>query len=104
MLLVEDSAVNQEVAVAMLKDLGCEVRLAENGREAVTAVSVRRIKEPSDASSNPALRAAANSASVHPNKAASRGASNPCRTLKSGCAAAWANLFQGQTSWQSSQP
>ena len=41
-LLVEDSAVNQEVAVAMLKDLGCEVRLAENGREAVTAVSRRR--------------------------------------------------------------
>jgi two-component system sensor histidine kinase/response regulator len=41
-LLVEDSAVNQEVAVAMLKDLGCDVRLAENGREAVTAVSRRR--------------------------------------------------------------
>jgi CheY-like chemotaxis protein len=41
-LLVEDSAVNQEVAVAMLKGLGCEVRLAENGREAVTAVSRRR--------------------------------------------------------------
>ena len=41
-LLVEDSAVNQEVAVAMLKNLGCDVRLAENGREAVSAVSRRR--------------------------------------------------------------
>ena len=37
-LLVEDSAVNQEVALAMLKGLGCEVRLAENGREAIAAV------------------------------------------------------------------
>ncbi len=37
-LLVEDSAVNQEVALAMLKSVGCEVRLAENGREAVAAV------------------------------------------------------------------
>ena len=33
-----------------------------------------------------------------------RGASRPWRTLKSGCAAARANLFQGHTSWQSSQP
>jgi signal transduction histidine kinase/CheY-like chemotaxis protein len=41
-LLVEDSAVNQEVAVAMLKGLGCDVRLAENGREAIDAVSRRR--------------------------------------------------------------
>ena len=37
-LLVEDSAVNQEVASAMLNGFGCEVRVAANGREAVAAV------------------------------------------------------------------
>ncbi|MBI2748057.1 MAG: response regulator [Burkholderiales bacterium] len=36
-LLVEDSAVNQDVALAMLQSFGCEVRVAENGREAVAA-------------------------------------------------------------------
>ncbi len=34
-LLVEDNAVNQEVAKAMLKNLGCRVTLAVNGREAL---------------------------------------------------------------------
>ena len=38
------------------------------------------------------------------NSSTRRGASRPCRTLKSGCAAARANLFHGHTSWQSSQP
>ena len=37
-LLVEDSAVNQEVALAMLKSFGCEVQLANNGRDAVAAL------------------------------------------------------------------
>jgi two-component system sensor histidine kinase/response regulator len=37
-LLAEDNAVNQEVARAMLRDLGCELRLADNGREALNAM------------------------------------------------------------------
>ena len=41
---------------------------------------------------------------VQPNSSTRRGASRPWRTLKSGCAAARANLFHGHTSWQSSQP
>ncbi|MCY2926473.1 MAG: response regulator [Planctomycetota bacterium] len=37
-LLAEDNPVNQEVAVAMLQELGCTVSLAGNGREACAAV------------------------------------------------------------------
>jgi two-component system sensor histidine kinase/response regulator len=37
-LLAEDNPVNQEVARAMLRDLGCELRLADNGREALNAM------------------------------------------------------------------
>jgi two-component system, sensor histidine kinase and response regulator len=37
-LVVEDNLVNQEVARAMLLDLGCEIRLADNGREALNAL------------------------------------------------------------------
>ncbi len=36
-LLVEDNPVNQEVALAMLQDLGCTVQLADNGRAALSA-------------------------------------------------------------------
>ena len=36
-LLVEDNPINQAVARAMLEKLGCDVDLAENGVEAVTA-------------------------------------------------------------------
>jgi signal transduction histidine kinase/CheY-like chemotaxis protein len=36
-LLAEDNAVNEAVAVAMLKGFGCEVAVAKDGREAVTA-------------------------------------------------------------------
>lgn len=38
-LLVEDNAINQEVAVAMLEQLGCTITVADDGRKAVEAVS-----------------------------------------------------------------
>jgi PAS domain S-box-containing protein len=38
-LLVEDNAVNQEVARVMLEDLGCAVRLAANGQQALDALA-----------------------------------------------------------------
>jgi CheY-like chemotaxis protein/HPt (histidine-containing phosphotransfer) domain-containing protein len=38
-LLAEDNLVNQEVAIEMLNNLGCEVRLAQNGAEALSALS-----------------------------------------------------------------
>jgi len=37
-LVVEDNLVNQEVARVMLRDLGCDIRLADNGREALNAM------------------------------------------------------------------
>jgi signal transduction histidine kinase/DNA-binding response OmpR family regulator len=37
-LVAEDNPVNQEVARAMLRDLGCDLRLADNGREALNAM------------------------------------------------------------------
>ena len=37
-LVAEDNLVNQEVARAMLRDLGCDIRLADNGREALNAL------------------------------------------------------------------
>jgi signal transduction histidine kinase/DNA-binding response OmpR family regulator len=37
-LLVEDNLVNQEIAVAMLRSLGCEVDIADTGRAALLAV------------------------------------------------------------------
>jgi CheY-like chemotaxis protein/HPt (histidine-containing phosphotransfer) domain-containing protein len=40
-LLTEDNPVNREVALGMLELLGCRVDLAENGRQAVEAVSKR---------------------------------------------------------------
>ena len=50
-LLVEDNAVNQELARSQLEALGCQVRLATNGREAVEAVSLSpldALREPFD--------------------------------------------------------
>ena len=42
-LLAEDNAVNEAVAVAMLKGFGCEVEVAKDGREAVAAAHRSRI-------------------------------------------------------------
>jgi PAS domain S-box-containing protein len=39
MLLVEDNAINQEVARVMLLDLGCEVRVAGNGHQALVLLA-----------------------------------------------------------------
>ncbi len=41
-LLVEDNPINQEVARSMLERLGCSVRLATNGEEALRAVETER--------------------------------------------------------------
>ena len=41
-LLVEDNPINQQVAMAMLQRMGCTVRLAHNGREAVEQVAAHR--------------------------------------------------------------
>jgi signal transduction histidine kinase/DNA-binding response OmpR family regulator/HPt (histidine-containing phosphotransfer) domain-containing protein len=38
-LLVEDNAVNREVAVGMLENLGCSIETAENGRLAIDAMN-----------------------------------------------------------------
>jgi PAS domain S-box-containing protein len=43
-LVVEDNAVNQEVARAMLTELGCTVRLAADGREALAALRDERFQ------------------------------------------------------------
>lgn len=40
-LLVDDNSVNREVAHAMLKQFGCDVDIAENGREALEAIAVK---------------------------------------------------------------
>ncbi len=40
-LLVEDNAVNQRVALEILRKAGCELQLAENGREALAELSAR---------------------------------------------------------------
>jgi CheY-like chemotaxis protein len=42
-LLVEDNAVNQEVARAMLEDLGCAVRVADNGQLALDALATEAV-------------------------------------------------------------
>jgi len=38
-LLAEDNAMNQEIALEMLEDTGCRVTLAENGRQALSALA-----------------------------------------------------------------
>ncbi|MBT4817117.1 MAG: response regulator, partial [Lentisphaerae bacterium] len=40
-LLAEDNELNQEVALGLLAETGCEVRVARNGREAVEAVALQ---------------------------------------------------------------
>ncbi|MCY1560262.1 hypothetical protein D9M68_973810 [compost metagenome] len=45
-----------------------------------------------------------NSSSSHMNSSTSVALSSPLRTSKSGNSERCANLFQGQTTWQSSQP
>jgi diguanylate cyclase (GGDEF)-like protein len=40
-LLAEDNPVNQEVAIGMLMALGCEVDLAQNGKEAIDAAKAK---------------------------------------------------------------
>jgi len=50
-LLVEDNAVNQELARSQLEAMGCSVRVAVNGREAVEAVTASpldALREPYD--------------------------------------------------------
>ena len=50
-LVVEDNAVNQELARCMLESLGCEVRVVDNGREAVEAITdspLDALREPYD--------------------------------------------------------
>jgi two-component system, sensor histidine kinase and response regulator len=41
-LLVEDNPVNQDVTAQLLRDVGLEVRIAENGREALEMVTTER--------------------------------------------------------------
>ncbi len=41
-LLVEDNRINQKVACAALKQLGCKVEIAENGREAIERLELQR--------------------------------------------------------------
>jgi two-component system sensor histidine kinase/response regulator len=41
-LLAEDNPVNQAIALAMLKSGGCEIEVANNGREAVAAIARRQ--------------------------------------------------------------
>ncbi|MGE0487133.1 MAG: response regulator [Gammaproteobacteria bacterium] len=50
-LVVEDNNVNQQLAKSMLESLGCEVRVVENGQEAVEAVTASpldALREPYD--------------------------------------------------------
>ena len=41
-MLAEDNKVNQQIALAMLKTLNLDIRIATNGRQAVAAVSSER--------------------------------------------------------------
>ncbi|MEQ8233527.1 MAG: response regulator, partial [Gammaproteobacteria bacterium] len=50
-LVVEDNAVNQELARSMLESLGCQVRIVGNGQEAVEAITespLDALREPYD--------------------------------------------------------